>query len=126
MIRLPTVLRVNSVFSIVSGSAMAVGSVLLEDLVGVAALWLVGIGIGVVLFGVAVGRIARNDPVPRRAGWAVVLADLGWVVGAAILIFGFPDVLTGAGKWTLGIISVFVLDLATLQVVGLNRSTGDG
>ena len=122
MIPLHTVLRINSVFSIISGAALALGAEVLDEVIGVAALWLVGIGIGVVVFGVIVGRVAAQRPVARKAAGAILAADLAWVFGAAVLIFGLPDLLSTAGKWTLGVISLFVLDFATLQAFGLART----
>ncbi len=125
MIPLPTVLRINSVFSVITGAALALGAEVLDEVTGVDALWLVGVGIGVVVFGVVVGRVAARRPVPRQSALAVIGADLAWVLGAAGLIFGFPNLLTTAGKWTLGIISLFVLDFATLQAFGLVQTDPD-
>jgi len=121
VIRLHTALRINSIFSLLSGVGLALGATLLDEALGVGAIWLVAVGVGVVLFGVVVGRVASQHPVPRRAARGVIVADLAWVIGAAALIFGFPDLLSTAGKWTLGIISSFVLDFAILQGVALKQ-----
>lgn len=126
MIPLRTALRINSVFSLASGAGLAVGASLLEGVLGVDAIWLVAVGVGVVLFGVVVGRIAAGRPVPRQAARGVIVADLMWVIGAAALIFGFPELLSTAGKWTLGIISTFVLDFAILQAVALQQPDPSG
>ena len=121
MIPLHTALRVNSVFSVVSGAGLALGANALDEALGVDAIWLVAVGIGVVLFGIAVGRIAARKPIPRRAVRGVIAADLAWVIGAAVIIVGFPDMLSTAGKWTLGILSAFVLDFVILQGVALKQ-----
>ncbi len=67
-----------------------------------------------------VARAAR-DPHPSLVK-TIIIADVAWVVGAAILLITFPDLLSTGGRWTLAIVSLIVTDLAALQHVGLRRS----
>lgn len=123
MFSLRTVLRTNAGFSLLSGAVLALGSTVLDDILGVPAVWLAALGIGVAAFGVVVHRLSATDPVSRTAAGFVIAADLAWVVGTAVVLVGFPDLLTTAGAWTFGVVGLAVLDFAVLQALGLRQAT---
>ena len=122
MLPLRTVLRANSAFSLTSGAVLVFGALVLDDLLGVPAGWLAALGVGVVAFGLLVRRLSEPDPVARAAALAVIAADISWVLGTAVVLLGFPDLLSVVGKWVFGIVGVFVLDFALLQTLGLKDS----
>ena len=113
MLPLRTVLRANSAFSLLSGTILALGSTVLDDALGIPTFWLASLGVGVVAFGLIVRRISEPDPV------LVVGADVAWVIGTGVVLVGFPELLSVTGRWTFGVIGLFVLDFALLQVLGL-------
>ncbi len=62
------------------------------------------------------------QPTPsRRLTLLVSFLDSGWVVGSGVLVLlpGMP--LTGAGRWTIGGVALFVAIFGLLQVIGLTR-----
>jgi hypothetical protein len=66
-------------------------------------------------------KVARR-PRPSFVG-LVVAADAAWVLAAVVVIVGFPDAMTAAGLWALGIVTLAVADFAIFQMIGLRRST---
>lgn len=51
----------------------------------------------------------------------VIFADSAWVIGAAVVLLGFPRSMSTAGLWALGLVTVTIADFAILQAVGLRR-----
>jgi hypothetical protein len=51
----------------------------------------------------------------------VVAADVAWVLAAAVLLVGIPNLLAPAGQVSLAVVSVVVAVLAAAQTVGLRR-----
>jgi hypothetical protein len=114
-------LTANAVFSALSGVVLAVFSVPLADWLGIPTWIAIAVGVGLVGFAASVYSIARN-PKPALVK-QVIASDIGWVVGAAVLIIGFPDAMSTEGLWTLGLVSLVVADFAVLQWLGLRRVT---
>jgi hypothetical protein len=116
---LTRVLMVNAGFSAVTGVILVGGAIPLSRWFGIP-LWLaVAVGFGLLPFSLAVAVVARR---PRRSTVrSVIIADLAWVVGAAIVILGFPQSMSTPGLWVLGLVTVAVADFAVLQTVGLRH-----
>lgn len=113
-------LTANAVFSLISAIALVVGAVPLGRWLDIPALSSVTLGVGLGIFALAVARVARRPrPGPVRA---IIAADATWVLGAAIVIVGFPWALSTAGLWLLGVVSLAVTDFAVVQAIGLRRS----
>ena len=112
-------LRANAVFSATMGSALLLASVPLSSWLGIETWISIGLGLGLIGFSGILVALAR-EPRPSLVR-IVVLADVAWVVGAVIVIAAFPDLMSTAGFWALGVVSVIVVDLAVAQVVGLRR-----
>jgi hypothetical protein len=51
----------------------------------------------------------------------VIAADVAWVVAAAVVIVGFPQAMSTAGLWSLGVATAAVADIAALQTLGFRR-----
>lgn len=114
-------LVLNAGFSGLSGAILLSAAPPLAPWLGVP-VWLArGLGIGLVVFAVAVALVARH---PRQALVRQVIAvDAAWVAGALAVILGFPNAMTTAGLWALGIATLAVADFAVFQMIGLRRST---
>ena len=84
---------------------------------------LVAVGIGLVPFALFVKAVSRS--LDSRLVRLVIAGDVGWVVGAAIVLVGYPDTMTSAGKWTLGLVSVVVADFALFQWFGLKKAAAE-
>lgn len=112
----------NVIFSAVSGTVLIVASGWLSDVTGLTPGWLpAAIGVGVLLWAVDVGWIARKEVLDLRQAKFVIAGDLAWVaVSYAVLIFGLVN-LTTAGAWTVGILAEIVGLFAIVQYLGLRR-----
>lgn len=113
-------LRANAIFSSVTGAALIVGLVPLSSWLGIETWISIGLGLGLIGFAVALMVLAR-DPKPALVR-VVVVADVAWVIGAIIVIAAFPQAMSTAGLWALGLVSVIVAGLAVGQLVGLRRA----
>lgn len=118
---LTTALRANAGFSFITGTASVVASQSLSERLGIAEWLLVGLGIGLVGFSLLVGYVAITSRTDRAK--EIIVADVAWVIGAAVLLIGRPDLMSIAGRWTLLIVTVVVADLAATQWIGLRKLT---
>lgn len=64
-------------------------------------------------------RTVRRDQLRSADVAAIVAGNLLWVGATAVLILGFPDALSTAGKWIVGIFALAVLDLSFAEWLGL-------
>lgn len=134
--RLRRALYANVLFSIVSGVALTVGFPWLAPWMDVRPGWLLAaVGVSLIGFAVVVARVARRRSIAPVGVWTIVGLDLGWVVASGALLFGWPNLLTDAGRAGVAVVAAVVLVIAALQaagVVGLVRastgaaSRGDG
>ena len=112
-------LAVNALFSATCGAVLIVGHVTLADTIGVPAPLLAAGGVALLAFAGAVAVVAARS---WRLGARMVLAaDVAWVVGAAVVLAGFRDLVTIRGAWMLAIVTLIVLDLAIAEGVGLRH-----
>ncbi|MEP3276304.1 MAG: SRPBCC family protein [Stappiaceae bacterium] len=116
----------NAVFSSVCGltlisAAGPVSEILLSDSGSPGPLILRLLGVGLLIFALDLALMAANKYVSRREVVLIVLADLGWVVGSALLVFDFGDLLTSGGKTVVELVAVIVGVFALGQLVGSLR-----
>ena len=83
---------------------------------------MIAAGVGLLGFAVLIGLNLRRPQLNRAEAWLTVASDVAWVAGSAIIVFGFPDLLSTGGKWLVGLIAVAVGDFALFQYLGLRRS----
>ncbi len=112
----------NAWFSALSGLALAAAGPFLAGFVGVEGVVLGVVGAGLVVYGLGLAVAARSDSHRILGGKLAVVADAGWVTGAAGLIVG-TDLLTVEGEVALGVVSVVVAGFAVAQTHAL-RKTG--
>jgi hypothetical protein len=112
-------LMVNAGSSALSGIILLVGSGPLSDWLGMPTPVSVVVGVGLLAFSLDVARTVRN--LQRSNVLRVILADVAWVVAAAIVIIGYPGSLSTEGLWALGMITAAVATFAVLQAMGLRR-----
>lgn len=116
---LTAVLATNAGFSAVTGVVMIVAAGPLSNWLGIPTWVTVGVGAGLVPFAVAVAATARSPVLSRVV--QVIVADVSWVVGAAVITIGFPESMSRQGLWALGMVTVVVAVFAVLQTLGLRR-----
>lgn len=116
---LTRVLMANAGFSLVTGVILVGGAIPLSRWLEIPTWLTVAVGGGLLPFSLAVSMVARRPS--RLTVRLVIAADLVWVAGAAIVILGFPQSMSTAGLWVLGLVTVVVAGFAVLQAVGLRR-----
>ncbi|MEA1902362.1 MAG: hypothetical protein U9N56_02425 [Actinomycetota bacterium] len=114
-------LAINGLFSIVSGLVSLVFADAISDFMGIHPLVLRFVGVGVLIFGAAVYWFSRHDNIEPGFAWFTTIADLAWVIGTAVLIFSYPDLMSSGGNSLAGILAVAVLLFAIGQFVGLKK-----
>lgn len=112
-------LTANAAFSAASAIVLVAGASPLARWLDIPTWLSVAAGLGLALFAFDVGRTARRPT--RTAVLAIIAADVAWVLGAAVLIVGFPDALSTGGLWALGLVSLAVADFAVVQTLVLRR-----
>lgn len=116
---LQSLLRANGAFSATSGAVLVLGAAALDTSLGLNAWLLFASGVGLVGYGAVLFAAARDDAI--GGGRFATAADLAWVVGATILLVGFPSVLTGAGRLALLLVTIVVGGFAVGQALALRR-----
>ena len=83
----------------------------------------VTVGVVLIPWVVLLVRIVKHAPLRPAEVGVIAAGNLAWAVGAAVLIFGYPDALSTGGKWIVGLFSLAVLDLGLLQLIGFKTLT---
>lgn len=117
---LTTTLVANATSSAITGAGLLVGAGPLSDWLGIPTPVSVIVGLGLLIFALDVAWTSR-DPAAGRVR-RVIVADVAWVMGAGIIIFGFPRSMSTEGLWALGLVTFAVAAFAVLQTVGLRRT----
>jgi len=76
------------------------------------------LGVGLLGFALVVGSIALHHRVSRFWTMQIVQADLGWIVGTAVLTWFYATSFTTAGLWVLWSVAAFVMIFALGQYRG--------
>lgn len=116
-------LHANAIYSTAAGATMAIGAAALDDWSGVPAWLLVAIGVGLIGFAASLVFGARRPNLIVDTGRTAVAGDIGWIVGA-IVVIAATTWLTTAGEVTLALISIPVAIFAVTQWQGLRRMGG--
>ena len=120
------VLQANMVFSGLSGLLLAVDAGPLSRWLGVPAAWiLMVIGIGLLGFAWQLFQTAKQSPMNLRQANAILLMDIAWVVGSALLLFTGWVSFTTAGWWAVLLVADVVALFAILEFVGIRRLQAD-
>ena len=118
---LRTVLRTNAFYSVATGATALVLAGSLGETMEISP-WIVRIvGLGVILFGVALLVIFRPPRVDITAARFVVAADIAWVAAAVIVMAA--DLMSASGDLILGLVSIPVAVFAVLQYLGIRLAS---
>lgn len=116
-----TLLRANGAFSGGSGALLLIGAAALDDAFGLDAWLLVVCGVALLGYGTSLWLAARFAAAMPAVRFATIM-DFGWVIGAAIILVGFPTAMTPTGRIALLAVSVVVADFALRQVSAMRAS----
>ena len=119
----------NAAFSLISGGLLAIFAKPFAAAAASAPVAVVGLdlaslflllGLGVVAFGVVCAWVAKADPLPRGLAQTILVADIAWVLGSAVVLT-LPASWTTAGVAGIVVLALIVADLALLEYLGLRR-----
>ncbi len=113
-------LSANAVFSTATAVTLLVGWPWLDDVLGVHAVALVGLGAGLLAFAAAIVVALARPAALVGAARGVVVADLAWVA-AALLVLP-TDLLSPTDDVVLVLVTTVVGVVAAAQVAGLRRA----
>lgn len=114
-------LRLNAVLTAATGAASLAGAGVLSEPLGIPVWLLASLGVGLLGYAALLWNGSRTVPVPTAFGRFAVAADTAWVVGVVAILLAWPEAMTPAGRWTLGLLTLVVADLAIAQAIGLRR-----
>ena len=118
----------NAVFSIASGTILAIFAGPFASAAAHAPVTVMGLdlaillallGVGVIGFGALCAWVASRPTLPLAWARAIFAADLAWVAGSALVLL-VPS-WTTAGIVGIVVVAVIVADLAILEYLGLRR-----
>jgi len=119
---LRTVLRLNALFSFVSGLAFLFAAGPMGQFIGVEALLALRIlGISLLPFAAFVYWVTTSAAIRPSHARIIITLDVLWVIGSLILLLGSWLPLTTAGKWFVFLQADAVATFAILQTIGLRR-----
>lgn len=112
----------NSVFSVASGLLFLLAPGFIGEYFGLTSgTPILIIGIGLLFFAGFVYWVGSKTPVNLNYAMEIVIGDVLWVAGSAVLIFTDVLALTTSGKWAIAIIADIVLLFAIVQFVGIRE-----
>jgi hypothetical protein len=115
-------LQANALFSGISGLAFTAAAQPIALFLGLDAPFvLVAIGVGLLLYALALWFNAGRHPLNRPFVWAAIIGDTAWVVGSYIILLTDWLPLTSAGWWAVAIVADLVAIFAVLQFYGLRQ-----
>ena len=117
---LRTTLTANAAFSTACALVLTLAAWRLDGVLGVSPWLLLVLGVALAGFGVFVAITSARRWMP--GAWAVLAADVTWVVTAAVVVVGFNELLTTAGVWALVAVTIVVLDFAVAEALGIRRA----
>jgi hypothetical protein len=123
MERIRLILDGNAAFSALSGAVLMLGAAARGATLGLPTWFLAVTGISLVSYGALLWWLARRPDVIVGARFATIM-DAGWVLGAAIVLLGHPEVMTSGGRAALLTVSLVVLGFVAAQFLALRRVGG--
>lgn len=120
MDKLQKLLRGNGTFSAGSGLILLAGSPWLDVTFGLQTWLLAVVGVGLIAYGIQIFQMANATSAIAGGKFATAM-DLGWVIGAALILLAFPTAMTAAGRVVLLIATLVVAALAAGQATALRR-----
>jgi hypothetical protein len=113
------ILRGNALFCAACGVDALIGGQWLATFMGIPAVALLVLGIGLVAYGLILWRLVE---IPTRAIVQFVTAlDVGWIVGSMVLLFVPIVPLTDMGKIIIDVVALITAGFAIAQYMGLRR-----
>ena len=128
--KLKRALGANAMFSALSGVALVLAAPIAAELLFSMPLSVFGfgavtilrmVGIGLILFALAVGWAGRQERPVAPIVTAISLADFGWVIGSVLLLGFAAPTFTTMGIAMIGTIGLIVLGFGVAQLGALRH-----
>lgn len=115
-------LKVNDVFSLLSGLTIIATSGELPELIGAgSSTFYLVLGVALLVWAADVYLVSRGNPINTTLARGIFIGDVVWVLGSiAILLFDLFG-LTTEGKWVVLIVADLVAIIAIAEYLGLRR-----
>ena len=111
----------NAAFSTLCAAVLTTSADRLSPHLSAPSSWLYALAAGLALFAVSLVWQATRTELSAFDALLTSLADLGWVLGSAILLLWMPDTFTSTGVMLIEGVGAFVLASAVAQLLGLRR-----
>lgn len=122
-IDLKTALIGNAIFSTASGIVLMTWNGRLMEIMGVHLNWILpAIGVGLVIFGLAIVYHATRPAISAVQVKLIIFQDVAWVLGSTMIIGFQLFELTANGYTLMTLVGIAVADFALLQWIGLKRT----
>ena len=119
-ISLKAALRANGVFSIMCAVDLLLFSAPIAKAMGAVAPWILQIvGVALVMWALSLIWVSSRPVINQMLVKGIVIADLGWVLGTAVLLIELPGVFSALGSMILVSVAFIVLVIALLQAKAL-------
>ena len=117
---LKAALRANGVFSIMCAVDLLLFSTPIAKAMGAVAPWILQVmGVGLVIWALSLAWVSSRPLINQTLVKGIVIADLGWVLGSAVLLVELPGVFSVLGSMVLVVVALIVLVIAVLQAKAL-------
>jgi len=120
---LHTAFSINAALSGLTGLAFLVAGHRLGSLFGLAPVVLWVLGAGLVAFAAHLAYVARQPAIARGPALYFLVCDVAWVAASALILLGWPALMTGTGRLVFAAIADAVAILAVAEFVGYRRLT---
>ena len=115
-------MKANAGFSALSGVAFLVGAKPIAAFLDITAPAVLTVaGILLLIFAGDLFFLATRKTVNPKYVWAVIAADVLWVMGSIILLVTDLVPFTVAGKWAVGIVAAIVAVFAEIAILRLEE-----
>ncbi len=123
-ISLKAALRANSIFSMMCAVDLLLFSTSIAQAMGNVAPWILQIvGAALVLWALSLVWVSSRPLINQSLVKGIVIADLGWVLGTAVLLIELPEVFSVLGSIVLVAVALIVLVIGLLQAKALGTAT---
>ena len=118
---LRNVMRANALFSALSGAMLLFGGAIWDEAMGLEPWFMAAVGSALLAYGVLLVWLGSRPDAVGGIRFATIM-DLAWVLGAGVVLAGFPTAMTTTGRIALLTVSLVVAGFASSQMVGLRRT----
>jgi hypothetical protein len=119
---LRTVLLVDAVTCVATGALMTVGAGFVSGLTQIPTGLLMSAGLTLFPIAAFIAFVATRRPLPRAGVWLVIIGNIGWVLGSALLLVTGAITPNATGYAFVIAQAVAVAVLAELEMFGLRRA----